>query len=73
VAIGRRRDRWFGRTGAWGAILGMGLLTITELIAISGAESPYPIPTIDRIESLYGIASTRSRQAMRRARARSGR
>jgi len=53
-AVGRS---WFGRIGAWGAIAGMGLLTVAELVAISGAESAHPSPRTDVIESVYGVAS----------------
>jgi hypothetical protein len=46
-----------GRIGAWGAIVAMGLLTVTELVAISGSDSPYPSPRTDLIYGLYGISS----------------
>jgi hypothetical protein len=46
-----------GRWGAWGAVLGMGLLTVTELVAISGSDSVRPSARTDVIGSLYGIAT----------------
>jgi len=46
-----------GRSGAWGAIVGMGLLTVTELLAISGSDSVRPSARTDMIGSLYGIAT----------------
>jgi hypothetical protein len=46
-----------GRWGAWGAIVGMGLLTLTELVAISGSDSVRPSTRTDTIGSLYGIAT----------------
>lgn len=53
-AVGTGR---LGRWGAWGAIVGMGLLTVTELVAISASDSAYPSARTNLIESLYGIAS----------------
>jgi hypothetical protein len=46
-----------GRWGAWGAIVGMGLLAVTELVAISGSDSIRPSARTDMIGSLYGIAT----------------
>lgn len=53
-AVGTGR---LGRWGAFGAIVGMGLLTGAELVAISGSDSAYPSARTDMIGSLYGIAS----------------
>jgi hypothetical protein len=53
-AVGTGR---LGRWGAWGAIVGMGLLTVTELVAISGSDSIRPSARTDMIGSLYGIAT----------------
>ncbi len=53
-AVGTSR---LGRWGAWGAIVGMGLLTVTELVAISGSDSVRPSTRTDMIGSLYGIAT----------------
>ena len=49
-----------GRTAAWGhgiGISGMVLLTLTELLAISAAEDPYPSSMTDVLDALYGVAS----------------
>jgi hypothetical protein len=46
-----------GQLGCWGAIVGMGLLSIMEVVAISGSEAAYPSPQANMIESLYGIPS----------------
>lgn len=46
-----------GRLGCWGAIVGMGLLSIMELVAISGSDAAYPSPLSNLIERLYGIPS----------------
>jgi hypothetical protein len=53
-AIGTSR---LGRIGSWGAIVGMGLLSIVELVAISGSDAARPSPSANLIESLYGIPS----------------
>ncbi len=53
-AVGTSR---LGKLGASGTVVGMGLLTVVELVAISGADSAYPSARTDMIESLYGIAS----------------
>lgn len=53
-AVGSNR---MGRLGAWGAIVSMGLLTVTELVAITGADSGASSARTDMIESLYGISS----------------
>jgi hypothetical protein len=53
-AVGTSR---MGRWGAWGAIVGMGLLAVTELVAISGSDSVRPSTRTDMIGSLYGIAT----------------
>jgi hypothetical protein len=53
-AVGTSR---LGQWGALGAIVGMGLLTVTELVAISGSDSFRPSARTDFIDSLYGIAS----------------
>lgn len=53
-AVGTSR---LGRAGAVGAMAGMTLLTVAELVAISGADSAYPSPRTDGIDALYGIAS----------------
>lgn len=52
--VGTSRLGWLG---AWGAIVGMGLLAVTELVAISGSDSVYPSARTDMIGSLYGISS----------------
>lgn len=46
-----------GRWGTWGAIAGTALLTLTELVAISGAHSAYPSARTDLLDGLYGVAS----------------
>lgn len=46
-----------GRLGSWGAMVGMGLLAVTELVAITGSDSIRPSARTDMIDSLYGIAS----------------
>ena len=46
-----------GRWGSGGALVGMALLTVAELAAISGANSAYPSPRTDTLDALYGIAS----------------
>jgi uncharacterized protein YndB with AHSA1/START domain len=53
-AVGTSRVGWLG---CWGAIVGMGLLSVMELVAISGSEAAYPSPQANMIESLYGIPS----------------
>ena len=53
-AAGRSR---LGRWGCAGALVGMALLTVAELAAISGANSAYPSPRTDTLDALYGIAS----------------
>jgi hypothetical protein len=53
-ALGTSR---LGHVGVGGAIVGMSMLTVTELVAISGSESAYPSSRTDMIESVYGIAS----------------
>ncbi|HWC13138.1 MAG TPA: hypothetical protein VG929_00915 [Actinomycetota bacterium] len=47
----------FGRWGAVGALVGMALLTLTELIAITGSDAPYPSPRTDMLDGLYGVSS----------------
>ncbi|MBA2577225.1 MAG: hypothetical protein H0V05_11400 [Euzebyaceae bacterium] len=54
AALGTSR---LGRWGAWGAIAGMALLTVTELVAIAGADSAYPSGRTDMLDSLYGVSS----------------
>jgi len=46
-----------GRWSTWGAMVGMGLLAVTELVAISGSDSIRPSARTDMIDSLYGISS----------------
>lgn len=46
-----------GRWGTAGSMAGMALLTVTELAAISAANSPYPSPRTDTLDGLYGVAS----------------
>lgn len=49
-----------GRLGRWGtvaAIVGMVLLSVTELVAISGAESAYPSDRTDVLDAMYGLSS----------------
>jgi hypothetical protein len=53
-AVGTSR---LGRWGAWGAIVGMGLLTVTEVVAIWGSDAVRPSARTDMIGSLYGISS----------------
>ena len=53
-AVGASR---LGRWGSWGAIAGMGLLTVTELVAIAGADSAWPSARTDMIDRLYGVSS----------------
>jgi hypothetical protein len=53
-AVGTSR---LGRWGALGAMAGMGLLTVTELVAIGGADAAYPSPQTGTIGALYGIAT----------------
>ncbi|MDP8929586.1 MAG: hypothetical protein M3O70_13695 [Actinomycetota bacterium] len=53
-AVGASR---MGRWGAWGAIVGMGLLTVTELVAITASNATYPSAETEMIDSLYGISS----------------
>lgn len=53
-AVGTSR---LGRWGAWGAVLGMALLTVTELIAITGSDSAYPSPRTNMLDGFYGVSS----------------
>jgi hypothetical protein len=53
-AVGASR---LGRWGAWGAIVGMGLLTLAELVAISGSDAVRPSARTEAIGSLYGVAT----------------
>ena len=46
-----------GRWGAWGALVGMGLLTVAELVAIIGSDAVIPSAGTDVIDSFYGIAT----------------
>jgi hypothetical protein len=49
-----------GRGARWGhgiGIAGMALLTLTELVATTAAEDPYPSPLTDMVDGLYGVAS----------------
>jgi hypothetical protein len=54
-AVGPTR---LGRWGVWGAMVGMGSLAVTELVAISGADPAAPSDRLDTIQGLYGISST---------------
>lgn len=48
------------RAAAAGHLIGMGgmaLLTLTELLAISASESPYPSSRTDVLDALYGVSS----------------
>ncbi|TDO54463.1 hypothetical protein EV643_101252 [Kribbella sp. VKM Ac-2527] len=54
-AAGRGR---IGRIGVGGSVLWMLGLGVTELVAISAKDSPYPSPRTDTIEALYGVTST---------------
>lgn len=48
------------RTGSWGigvSVVGMLLLAVTELVAISAAGDRYPSSRTDLLDSLYGVAS----------------
>jgi type IV secretory pathway VirB2 component (pilin) len=47
-----------GRLGVGGSVLWMLGLAVTELVAISAKDSPYPSPRTDTIEALYGATST---------------
>ena len=53
-AVGTDR---LGRWGALGAVVGVGLLAVTELVAISGSDSVYPSARTDMIGSLYGVST----------------
>lgn len=57
--VGLRRSAAAGarRVGVTAAIVGMGLLTATELAAIGAARSTYPGPGTDLLDALYGISS----------------
>ncbi len=46
-----------GRWGTAGSMAGMALLTVTELAAISAANSAYPSPRTDILDGLYGTSS----------------
>lgn len=53
-AVGSRLPaRW----GAVGAVAGMGLLTLTELVVISAADAAYPSAQTDVMDMLYGVSS----------------
>lgn len=39
------------------ALAGMALLTLTELVAVSAAEDPYPSPTTDVLDVMYGVST----------------
>jgi hypothetical protein len=51
------RGRW-ALAGHFVALAGMALLTATELIAISAAESLYPSGRTDVLDALYGVSTT---------------
>lgn len=53
-AVGRTA---FGRWGTVTAVVGMTLLALTELAAITSASAPYPSSQTDILDSVYGIAS----------------
>lgn len=53
-AVGTSR---LGRWGSWGSMAGMALLSVTELVAISGARSAYPSARTDLLDGLYGMSS----------------
>lgn len=57
--VGLRRSAAVGarRVGVTAAIVGMGLLTATELAAIGAARSTYPGSGTDLLDALYGISS----------------
>lgn len=57
--VGLRRSAAVGarRAGVTAAIVGMGLLTATELAAIGAARSTYPGPGTGLLDALYGISS----------------
>lgn len=57
--VGLRRSAAVGgrRVGVTAAIVGMGILTATELAAIGAARSTYPGPGTDLLDALYGISS----------------
>jgi hypothetical protein len=48
---------WPGRLGSWGAMAGMSLLAVTELVAISAANSAYPSAQTGTLDGLYGVSS----------------
>lgn len=57
--VGLRRSAAVGarRVGVTVAIVGMGLLTATELAAIGAARSTYPGPGTGLLDAFYGISS----------------
>ncbi len=46
-----------GRWGVWAAAAGMGLLAVTELLAIRAKEVTYPGPGTGLLDVLYGVSS----------------
>ena len=49
-----------GRASRWGvllAVLGMALLAVTELLAISARDTTYPGPGTGVLDALYGVSS----------------
>ncbi len=53
-AVGTGR---LGRTGLWISISGMAALTLCEVRAARLANDPYPSPSTDALEGLFGVAS----------------
>lgn len=53
-AVGTSR---LGRWGGAGAVAGMALLTVTELIAITASDSAYPSPHTNMLDGFYGVSS----------------
>lgn len=60
VALARAGTMAPGRSATWGTVLaaaGMGLLAVTELIAIDARHSTYPGDGTGRLDVLYGVSS----------------
>lgn len=53
-AVGTSR---LGRWGGAGAIAGMAMLTVTELIAVTASDSAYPSPRTNMLDGFYGVSS----------------
>jgi hypothetical protein len=60
VALRKSGAAGASRTASAGHLIGLGgmaLLTVTELLAISASESPYPSSRTDVLDALYGVSS----------------